>query len=38
LTVDGKKNPPQKVYRKIRPKKAAMPQKDDDGLGESNED
>jgi glutamate synthase domain-containing protein 3 len=37
LTVDGKKNSPQAVYRKIMPKKAAA-QKDDDGLEELAED
>ena len=35
LTVDGAKKTPADVYRKIRPKKAAAPAKNDDGLGET---
>ena len=35
LTVDGKKKTPQEVYRKIRPKSAAVVKKDDAGLSET---
>jgi hypothetical protein len=34
LTVDGNIRTPQEVYRKIRPQKAAVAKKDDDGLEE----
>jgi len=34
LTVDGNKKTPQEIYRKIRPLKAAVVKKDDDGLEE----
>jgi len=38
LTVDGKKRPPQTVYRKIVPQKGSASPKKDDGLEESIED
>jgi len=37
LTVEGEKRAPKDVYRKIRPKKAGSPNKEDDGLAETTE-
>jgi glutamate synthase domain-containing protein 3 len=37
LTVGGEKKAPKDVYRKIRPKKAGSPNKEDDGLAETTE-
>lgn len=38
LTVGGQKKPPEKIYRKIRPKRTAAHKKDDSGLSETCDD